>query len=214
MNTALPKIIDEDFYDYALELEKEWRRTMPKYTDTQLLEIFPEAKEIVPEKIVEWKVKRDELVGIIKTKLALVKKETKDETSRMFWREWLKACEGRELLEVENQIVRLERLHWLSEPRKITVHNSNHITDEDIKEALRVPIESLLERDRTIRRSGRNLVSLCPLHEEKHASFFIYPDSNSCWCFGCNQGGNHINLVRLMHEYTFPEAVRFLIGKL
>ena len=142
------------------------------------------------------------------------KKEAKDETSRMFWREWVKACEGQELLEVENQIARLERLHWLSKPKKIITHNSNRITDGDIQEALRVPIESLLERDRTIRRSGRNLVSLCPLHEEKHASFFIYPESNSCWCFGCNQGGNPINLVRLTHQYTFPEAVRFLIGKL
>lgn len=97
MTSTNETFTDDDFFDYALELEKEWRRTLPKYSDSELLEIFPEAKQIIPEKIIEWNTKRDELVGIIKSKLALIKKQTQDETSRMFWREWVKACEGREL---------------------------------------------------------------------------------------------------------------------
>ncbi|MEK7550810.1 MAG: CHC2 zinc finger domain-containing protein [Patescibacteria group bacterium] len=214
-NSNLITDIDDDFYDYVLELEKEWRRTQPKYTDSQLLDIFPEAKDIIPEKIFEWGAQRDELIKIIKSKLALIKREAKDENSRMFWREWVKACEGKELLEVENQIVRLKRLQWVSKPRTIINRSDdNHVTEDDIQQALQVPIESLLASDRAIRHSGRNLACLCPLHTEKRASFFIYPETNSCWCFGCNQGGNGINLVRLLHQYNFPDAVKFLIGKL
>ena len=213
-NINLIADIDDDFYDYALELEKEWRRTQPKYTDLQLLEIFPESKGIIPEKIFEWETQKDELLEIIKSKLALLKKETEDKNSRIFWREWVKACEGQELFEVEKQITRLKRLLWLTKPNTSKNRSSNHITEEDIQMAVQVPIESLLGHDRAIRRSGRNLVCLCPLHTEKRPSFFIYSESNSCWCFGCNQGGNSINLVRLLHQYSFPEAVKFLIGKL
>ena len=213
-NTNQITDIDDDFYDYAFELEKEWKRTQPKYTDTQLLEIFPEAKEIIPEKIIEWETQRDELVGVIKSKLTLIKRKSKDKNTLMFWREWVKACEGQQLLEVEKQITRLKQLQWLSSPKTSTNRNSNHIIEEDIMKATQVPIESLLGQDRVIRRSGRNLVCLCPLHQEKHASFFNYPETNSCWCFACNQGGNSINLVRLLHQYNFPDAVKFLIGQL
>lgn len=205
---------DDDFYDYALELEKAWKKSQPKYTDLELLEIFPEAKEIIPTKIIEWESQKKEVVAVIKSKLAAIKRETKDENSRIFWREWVKACEGQELFEIENQISRLKNLQWLSKPKKTKVENKDHITDEEIQLATQKPIESLLERDRTIRRSGRNLTCLCPLHEEKHASFFIYPESNTCWCFGCNQGGNSINLVRLLYDYSFKDAVNYLNGKL
>src|SRR3989344_6176787 len=161
-NTNQITDIDDDFYDYAFELEKEWKRTQPKYTDTQLLEIFPEAKEIIPEKIIEWETQRDELVGVIKSKLTLIKRKSKDKNTLMFWREWVKACEGQQLLEVEKQITRLKQLQWLSSPKTSTNRNSNHIAEEDIMKATQVPIESLLGQDRVIRRSGRNLVCLCP----------------------------------------------------
>ena len=212
-STELNKF-DDDFYDYALELEKEWRRTLPKYTDSQLLEIFPEAKDIIPEKIFEWETQKDEIIEVIKSKLVLIQGETKDENSRIFWREWVKACEGQELFEVEKQITRLKRLQWITKPKKSINRIGNYVTEEDIQQALQVPIESLVGNDRAIRRSGRNLACLCPLHQEKHSSFFIYLDSNTCWCFGCNQGGNSINLVRLQYQYSFPDAVKFLIGKI
>lgn len=206
--------IDDDFYDYALELEKEWKRTQPKYTDTQLLEIFPEAKAIIPEKIVEWEAQRNELIEVIKSKLILIKRKSKDKNTLMFWREWVKACEGQQLFEIDNQIARLKQLQWLSKPRTTINEGNGHLTEEVIQQALQKPIESLLERDRTIRRSGRNLSCLCPLHEEKTPSFFIYPETNSFWCFGCSVGGNAINLVRLLHDYSFKDAVNYLNGRL
>lgn len=47
--------------------------------------------------------------------------------------------------------------------------------------------------------------TLCPFHEEKTASFFIYPD-NSFYCFGCGQGGNAIDFVIRKLGCSFREA--------
>lgn len=36
----------------------------------------------------------------------------------------------------------------------------------------------------------------CPLHAEDTASFKIYPDGRSFYCFGCHKGGDVINFTR------------------
>ena len=46
-----------------------------------------------------------------------------------------------------------------------------------------------------LRRRGKNLVGLCPFHNEKTPSFCIYPENNSFFCFGCNKGGDVISFV-------------------
>lgn len=39
-----------------------------------------------------------------------------------------------------------------------------------------------------LRRAGRNLVGLCPFHNEKTPSFNIFPENGSFYCFGCGAG--------------------------
>lgn len=63
---------DWEFLDYAAGLEKEWRETLPRYTDKELLEIFPEARQIIPLKIQERKRQRRKVVEIIKSKIRIV----------------------------------------------------------------------------------------------------------------------------------------------
>lgn len=48
-----------------------------------------------------------------------------------------------------------------------------------------------------LRREGRNWKALCPLpeHDEKSASFYVYPETNSFYCFGCLRGGDVVNLA-------------------
>ena len=86
--SQIDKEVNWEFYEYALGLEKEWRASLPRFTDKELLEIFPEAKQTIPEKIKEWREKRVEIVNMIKKKLTLIKYEITDEFSRWFWREW------------------------------------------------------------------------------------------------------------------------------
>lgn len=192
------------FYEYAYKLEKEWRATIPRFSDKELLAMFPEAKQIIPEKITELAEKRQELFGTIKKKLILVKNAESDELSEWFWREWIKASDSTELLKVEKQIMRLKRLSMAGSGK---VPKSN-IDEEQIQEALQVPIENLING--ALRKNSKTLCGLCPLHQEKHPSFHIYPQSNSFYCFGCNQGGDVIDFVRLLHDYSFKEAVNYL----
>lgn len=196
--------LSDEFYDYANEMEKEWKASMPRLTDKELLAIFPEAKEIIPEKIREWQEKEKEITDIIKKQLILIKNKTNDEFSRWFWRQWVKVNEGAELLKIEKHIMRLKRLLFVSSGKT----PKGSITEEQIQLALSKPIESLISQ--SLRKSGKTLVGLCPFHEERHPSFYIYPETNSYYCFGCHQGGNAINFVRLLYGYSFKEAVEYL----
>ena len=60
----------------------------------------------------------------------------------------------------------------------------------------RTDISELVSSYVNLRRSGRNLVGLCPFHHEKTASFNVYPDNGSFYCFGCGVGGDVITFVR------------------
>jgi hypothetical protein len=177
-----------------------------RYSDKELLQIFPEAKVIIPEKITEWGQKKNKIISIIKAKLTFLKNKKLDDFSYWFYRQWIKTNEGEELLEIDNHISRLKRLLMVAKGWK----PKGRLTDEQIQQALAVPIENLINQP--LRKSGKVLVGLCPLHNEKRPSFYIYPETNSCWCYGCNQGGDVINLVRLLHGYSFREAVQYLIG--
>ncbi len=61
-----------------------------------------------------------------------------------------------------------------------------------------------------LKRSGKNLVGLCPFHSEKTPSFNIYPDNGSFYCFGCGVGGDVITFVRRIENLDYMEAIRFL----
>ena len=193
-----------ELLDYIDNLESEWQRSLPRYNDKELLEVFPEAKIIVRRKIKELEQVQSVLVETIKEKLAIIKKQVSDEFSQWFWREWVKVTDGKNLFEIEE---RLKNLKWAITPRQ----SNNRITDQQIKQALAVPIERLIGQP--FRKSGKTMIMLCPLHKEKNASFYIYPQTNTCWCYGCNQGGNAINLARMLYNFSFIEAVNYLASK-
>lgn len=198
--------IDWGFYDYASQLERTWRQSLPRFSDKGLLQTFPEAKEIIPAKIAELEEARSNEVEIIKKKLTLIKHKSAPE-NQWFWREIVKIWHGTELLEIDQHIDRLKRLLSVAKGRV----PKGRLTEEEIEQARAVPIENLINQP--LRKSGKTLVTLCPLHDERHPSFHVYPESNGCWCYGCNQGGDVINFVKLLHGYSFREAVRYLIGK-
>ena len=50
-------------------------------------------------------------------------------------------------------------------------------------------IEDIAASYVNLRRRGKNLVGLCPFHNEKTRSFCVYTENNSLFCFGCNKGG-------------------------
>lgn len=196
--------LSDELFEYALEIEAHWQKGLKRHSDKELLEIFPKAKSVIPEKIREWQEVRNDYSNKIKDKLTIIKYFTTNEDAKWFWREWVKINDGKKLLECDKHLQRLKQLLWISKGRE----PKGHIAEEQIRAAKSVPIENLLNQK--LRKFGKVLVGICPLHPEKHPSFYIYTETNTCWCYGCNQGGDSINLIKLLHGLAFTQAVRWL----
>lgn len=74
-------------------------------------------------------------------------------------------------------------------------------------------IESVVAPYVNLRRSGRLLSGLCPFHGEKSPSFYIYPETQSYYCFGCGAGGDVIAFVRSIENLSYPDAVKSLADR-
>ena len=169
-----------------------------------MFEIFPEAKRIIPTKISEWQLKRREVISLIRQKLTRIKHKIAQE-DQWFWEEWIKVFDGEELEKIDRHISRLKRLDVLANNKIM----KGKIGQNEIRAALAIPIESLVK---PLRKSGKQLVSSCPLHKEKTPSFFMYPDTNSFFCFGCSTGGDTITFVKLLYGFDFIKSVKWLLG--
>ena len=81
--------------------------------------------------------------------------------------------------------------------RKDGVIMAGRFSDEFLTELkMRCDIEQTISMYVPLKRRGKNLVGLCPFHNEKTPSFTVYPDTASYYCFGCGAGGEVINFVR------------------
>lgn len=61
-----------------------------------------------------------------------------------------------------------------------------------------------------LKRRGKNLVGLCPFHNEKSPSFNVYSENGSFYCFGCQAGGDVITFIMKIENLDYIEAVKFL----
>ncbi len=74
-------------------------------------------------------------------------------------------------------------------------------------------IESVLSSYMDLKRRGKNLVGLCPFHNEKTPSFTVYPETQSYYCFGCGAGGDVVTFVRNIENLDYIEAVKLLADR-
>lgn len=88
------------------------------------------------------------------------------------------------------------------------------IPEEVINEIkYRNDIEMVISQYVTLKRRGKNLVGLCPFHNEKTPSFTIYPENGSFYCFGCGAGGDVITFTGLIENLDYIESVKLLAEK-
>ncbi|MBQ2934296.1 MAG: DNA primase [Clostridia bacterium] len=85
------------------------------------------------------------------------------------------------------------------------------IPEEVINEIkYRNDIESVMAPYISLKRRGKNLVGLCPFHNEKTPSFTVYPENGSFYCFGCGVGGDVFSFVRQIENLDYIDAVKLL----
>jgi len=77
----------------------------------------------------------------------------------------------------------------------------------------RSDIVEIIGRHVELKKSGANLMGLCPFHHEKSPSFSVSPDKQLYYCFGCGKGGGAFQFLMEHDGYSFPEAVEFLAEK-
>ncbi len=85
------------------------------------------------------------------------------------------------------------------------------IPEEIINEIkYRNDIETVMAPYINLKRRGKNLVGLCPFHNEKTPSFTVYPENGSFYCFGCGVGGDVFSFIRQIENLDYIEAVKLL----
>ncbi len=72
------------------------------------------------------------------------------------------------------------------------------------------PLSAVVGRWVKLRKSGHELVGLCPFHAENSPSFRVNDSKGLYHCFGCGASGDIIDFVRAAERVDFIGAVRWL----
>src|SRR5205085_4722191 len=64
-----------------------------------------------------------------------------------------------------------------------------------------------------LQKSGKSLKGLCPFHNERTPSFYVFGESQTWRCFGCNEGGDVFTFVQMQQSLEFREALLYLAEK-
>ncbi len=188
--------------EYFYKQQKIWRKEQLRPSAKDLLIMFPRAKEIVKERLKEE-------IKINKTQLCKIKKVlNKMRYRKDFWfvEEFVKAFFLPDLLKNEKMIAK-HRMFLNS------LQGDGNQIDFQVKleKARGYPILQLAEKELVLQKIGNKYRSLCPFHKEKTASFYLYPESNSYYCFGCQTGSSDpISLAMQLHNLDFRSAVSLL----
>jgi DNA primase catalytic core len=87
------------------------------------------------------------------------------------------------------------------------------ISEEQIERLKKdVSLERLVEaRGVTLRRHGKDLLGLCPFHDDREPSLVISPETNLWHCLGaCNVGGSVVDWVMKTEGLSFRHAIEYL----
>lgn len=82
---------------------------------------------------------------------------------------------------------------------------------EQIKE--RLSIVDVLSLYLKLEKSGINYKTRCPFHNEKTASFFVSPERQSYYCFGCGAKGDIFSFVETFEGLDFKGALKSLADR-
>src|SRR4030042_3233193 len=62
----------------------------------------------------------------------------------------------------------------------------------------------------SLKRKGREMVGLCPFHEDHRPSLNVNPTKQIFKCFACGAGGDVFKFLQMRENLTFSQAVERL----
>ncbi|MGF1535698.1 MAG: DNA primase [Elainellaceae cyanobacterium] len=78
-------------------------------------------------------------------------------------------------------------------------------TIEQVKQ--RADIVDVVSEHVVLKKQGKDLVGLCPFHDDKSPSFSVSPSKQFYYCFSCGAGGNAIKFLMEHEQRSFSEVV-------
>ncbi len=87
----------------------------------------------------------------------------------------------------------------------------SHNDVEKIKE--RLGIKEVVESYIKLEKAGKNYKGRCPFHNEKTPSFFVSPERNSYYCFGCGAKGDIFSFVEHFESTDFQGSLKILADR-
>jgi DNA primase len=64
-----------------------------------------------------------------------------------------------------------------------------------------------------LQKSGKSFKGHCPFHNERTPSFYVFVESQTWRCFGCNEGGDVFSFVEKQQGVEFGDALLYLAEK-
>jgi len=84
---------------------------------------------------------------------------------------------------------------------------------DDIKQRLDI-VALINEHGVQLRKAGRNFTGFCPFHPNSRTpAFYVFPDTQSYYCFGCHASGDAFNFVMARQGLDFGETLRQLAAR-
>ena len=65
----------------------------------------------------------------------------------------------------------------------------------------------------SLRKKGREMVGLCPFHEDHRPSLNVNPHKQIFKCFACGAGGDVFKFIQMREGLTFPQAIQRLADR-
>jgi DNA primase len=64
-----------------------------------------------------------------------------------------------------------------------------------------------------LKRKGREMVGLCPFHDDHRPSFNVNPGKQIFKCFACGAGGDVVKFIQMRENLSFPQALQRLADR-
>jgi len=74
-------------------------------------------------------------------------------------------------------------------------------------------IVDLISEHVSLKKKGREMVGICPFHDDHRPSMYVNTEKQIFKCFACGAGGGVFTFVQMRENLTFPQAIRRLADR-